>query len=636
MLKSGSTSEYDQDNEGDGSKDIGEDSKDDAQSNPEAKDNSSTIDTTEDDTQAGLYDVNSNIEFNNALSNLKSYSHTPKEIEEDPAGSGPFNGNASVEADCATEDFTTLQNGNTSITAASYPNDQDYAYHVQNQNGSMYQSPASSMPTQSQMQVLHSQQQADPMAYTQNRSDYAMYPQTDNFSVPEESTYPARKACVYLCNRDIWSKFHQHTTEMIITKQGRRMFPTLQFSLAGLDPHKHFNVFIDMVLSDPNHWKFQAGKWTPCGQAEQLPQNGRVYLHPDSPNTGAHWMKQDIVFSKLKLTNNKTCDQRFIVLNSMHKYQPRIHVIEVNTCGSREQKNLQTHSFPETQFIAVTAYQNTDITQLKIDHNPFAKGFRDTYDRGFDRSGERAAGMPHGTTLMNPIGGYSNHPPMPQHPMMKLRPPMLQQVHETQSFPHSMSDYTEQHSQDQYPSNGNITWYDQQSINTSGQYAGMNETSMFANSVGGYNYNAIDATTPANVYKTPASIGYYNDLGMTASGSSPTTSGSARHSTGSASDDSEVSYSKCDWPVADPKQSSGRELVSPGNELHVAKRRKMSSDAQSTLETSPEQTVPSDHNAQDTNGLISFYALQGDYQAQGTGDAFQYNTHMQETTANIG
>ena len=36
--------------------------------------------------------------------------------------------------------------------------------------------------------------------------------------------------------------------------------------------------------------------------------DGRVYLHPDSPNSGAHWMKQDIVFSKLKLTNNKNAE----------------------------------------------------------------------------------------------------------------------------------------------------------------------------------------------------------------------------------------------------------------------------------------------------------------------------------------
>ena len=32
---------------------------------------------------------------------------------------------------------------------------------------------------------------------------------------------PGGKACVYLCNRDLWMKFHSHICEMIITKQGR-------------------------------------------------------------------------------------------------------------------------------------------------------------------------------------------------------------------------------------------------------------------------------------------------------------------------------------------------------------------------------------------------------------------------------
>lgn len=45
----------------------------------------------------------------------------------------------------------------------------------------------------------------------------------------------------------------------------------------------------------------------------------------------------------------------------MHKYQPRIHVIEVGG-GQNGQKNLMTHAFPETQFIGVTAYQNTDVS----------------------------------------------------------------------------------------------------------------------------------------------------------------------------------------------------------------------------------------------------------------------------------
>jgi len=31
----------------------------------------------------------------------------------------------------------------------------------------------------------------------------------------------------------------------------------------------------------------------------------KIYVHPESPNTGAHWMRQEISFGKLKLTNNK-------------------------------------------------------------------------------------------------------------------------------------------------------------------------------------------------------------------------------------------------------------------------------------------------------------------------------------------
>ena len=47
------------------------------------------------------------------------------------------------------------------------------------------------------------------------------------------------------------------------------------------------------------------------------------------------------------------------MLNSSHKYQPRIHLI---TVGQRdEKKSISTHSFPETQFVAVTAYQNEEV-----------------------------------------------------------------------------------------------------------------------------------------------------------------------------------------------------------------------------------------------------------------------------------
>lgn len=61
----------------------------------------------------------------------------------------------------------------------------------------------------------------------------------------------------------------------------------------------------------------------------------------------------------------------------MHKYQARLHIVKANDLQSLPWANFNTFQFEETKFIAVTAYQNEKITQLKINNNPFAKGFRD-------------------------------------------------------------------------------------------------------------------------------------------------------------------------------------------------------------------------------------------------------------------
>lgn len=45
------------------------------------------------------------------------------------------------------------------------------------------------------------------------------------------------------------------------------------------------------------------------------------------------------------------------MLNSLHKYEPRIHIVKVGGV----QKMISSQSFPETQFIAVTAYQNEEV-----------------------------------------------------------------------------------------------------------------------------------------------------------------------------------------------------------------------------------------------------------------------------------
>ncbi|XP_065535151.1 T-box transcription factor T isoform X3 [Lathamus discolor] len=184
-----------------------------------------------------------------------------------------------------------------------------------------------------------------------------------------------RELRVALEDNDLWLRFKELTNEMIVTKNGRRMFPVLKVSVSGLDPNAMYSFLLDFVAADGHRWKYVNGEWVPGGKPEpQAPSC--VYIHPDSPNFGAHWMKAPVSFSKVKLTNKLNGGGQ-IMLNSLHKYEPRIHIVRVGG----PQRMITSHSFPETQFIAVTAYQNEEITALKIKYNPFAKAFLDAKER---------------------------------------------------------------------------------------------------------------------------------------------------------------------------------------------------------------------------------------------------------------
>uniref|UniRef100_A0A3Q1J2F0 T-box domain-containing protein n=1 Tax=Anabas testudineus TaxID=64144 RepID=A0A3Q1J2F0_ANATE len=191
---------------------------------------------------------------------------------------------------------------------------------------------------------------------------------------------------VFLHDRELWTKFDEVGTEMIITKAGRRMFPSYKVKVTGLNPKTKYILLMDIVPGDDHRYKFADNKWSITGKAEPA-MPGRLYVHPDSPATGAHWSRQLVSFQKLKLTNNHLDPFGHIILNSMHKYQPRLHIVKADENNGFGSKNTAfcTHVFSETAFIAVTSYQNHKITQLKIENNPFAKGFRGSDDNELHR-----------------------------------------------------------------------------------------------------------------------------------------------------------------------------------------------------------------------------------------------------------
>lgn len=177
--------------------------------------------------------------------------------------------------------------------------------------------------------------------------------------------------------KDLWTQFHSIGTEMVITKSGRQMFPQMKFRVTGLDPKAKYILLLDIVSADDFRYKFHNSRWLVAGKADpEMPK--RMYIHPDSPATGEQWMQKVISFHKLKLSNNISDKHGFTILNSMHKYQPRFHLVRANDILKLPYSTFRTYVFKETEFIAVTAYQNEKVTQLKIDNNPFAKGFRDT------------------------------------------------------------------------------------------------------------------------------------------------------------------------------------------------------------------------------------------------------------------
>lgn len=50
----------------------------------------------------------------------------------------------------------------------------------------------------------------------------------------------------------------------------------------------------------------------------------------------------------------------------MHKYQPRFHLVRANDILKLPYSTFRTYVFKETEFIAVTAYQNEKVRHKKF------------------------------------------------------------------------------------------------------------------------------------------------------------------------------------------------------------------------------------------------------------------------------
>ncbi|XP_061086059.1 T-box transcription factor TBX15-like, partial [Conger conger] len=262
---------------------------------------------------------------------------------------------------------------------------------------------------------------------------------------PDSARFSMEDVRVELQCADLWRRFHDIGTEMIVTKAGRRMFPVVRVKVTGLDPHQQYFIAMDIIPVDNKRYRYvyRSSEWTVAGMADP-PAPPASEPAPRRPAPGHTWSTQVISFHKLKLTNNLLDQQGHvsqpIVLHSMHKYLPRVHVIR-KSMGSQLSPTepvptgpgVRSFSFPQTVFTTVTAYQNQQITRLKIDRNPFAKGFRDSgrnrtgleavmESYAFCRSPVRTLRFEDSTSMPKQRGGSTGSSPSPSGPAPHLAP----------------------------------------------------------------------------------------------------------------------------------------------------------------------------------------------------------------------
>uniref|UniRef100_A0AC35FKJ8 T-box domain-containing protein n=1 Tax=Panagrolaimus sp. PS1159 TaxID=55785 RepID=A0AC35FKJ8_9BILA len=188
---------------------------------------------------------------------------------------------------------------------------------------------------------------------------------------------------VKLANEETWKKFDKIQLEMVVTKNGRTLYPKLEFNVEGLERDNRYLFFVSFSLADDLNvkYKYVRGKWISYQSYDDRLEGAEV-PHTDNAKCpfGFDWMfPTSIVFEKLKITNNAEIannnSSNYAHLKSFRKYRPSFIIHRYNPTTEKFEKFYEKE-FSIAEFIVVTSYHDPRVTHIKVDNNPYAKAFR--------------------------------------------------------------------------------------------------------------------------------------------------------------------------------------------------------------------------------------------------------------------
>uniref|UniRef100_A0A8R1ENF6 T-box domain-containing protein n=1 Tax=Caenorhabditis japonica TaxID=281687 RepID=A0A8R1ENF6_CAEJA len=142
---------------------------------------------------------------------------------------------------------------------------------------------------------------------------------------------------------------------MILTVSGRRIFPTLEFVIAGLNPSKTYSACFHLEQVDDKRLRFTNKCWQETLSTETRETPRKVW-HQQGAQSGSEWMCRPITFDHVRITNKKSKEQgnaSYIHLHTQHRYIPVLQIFE---CSPESSSLVSVTKIAHSQFITVTAY----------------------------------------------------------------------------------------------------------------------------------------------------------------------------------------------------------------------------------------------------------------------------------------
>ena len=170
---------------------------------------------------------------------------------------------------------------------------------------------------------------------------------------------------VELGEKDLWQNLHSIGNEMLISRGGGLLNPRLTVKIFNLHQDKFYKVMVDCEPKDNFQYRFDGLNWYTHSTTSRI-EHESYYTHPSSPASGGMWMENPVTFPDLRLTNTSSNHENQIVLNSMKKYQPKIHIVECLSPMELTPIDSWVYAFNETEFISITGgYKNRQVREMK-------------------------------------------------------------------------------------------------------------------------------------------------------------------------------------------------------------------------------------------------------------------------------